>query len=226
MDQPILTVFVDANVMKLASETDVLIRRQDTIDWGGKKLEITVHDFGVRKEVDLLREGEQKREAMLLRKVAEEAASGAIRLITQSEVVDELATLPWARGARLYDVPIEWVDAPVEYSRIIGRVVPSAPSERRNDWKESMVEFMLDLDFPRYKQLQLACGANQGQTINEDQLIDAFHVWCAEGAGATHFLTLDFALIKTVRQHRRYPPRVKLAKPSELLYDLWSARST
>ena len=224
MERPIITAFVDANVMKFASETEVLIPRQDTIEVGGRKFEATIHDFGVRREVDSLREGELRNEALLLRKVADEAVTGAIRLITQDEVVDEVMTLPWARGAHLYGVPIEWVDAPIEYSRIIGRIVPSPPSERRNDWKESMVEFMLDVDHPRYKQLQLACGANQGATINEDQLIDAFHVWCAEGAGATHFLTLDFALIKNVRRHRRYPPRVKLVKPSELLYDLWNAR--
>ena len=129
----------------------------------------------------------------------------------------ESSTLPWVRGAQLYGVQIEWVEAPLEYSRILGRVVPSPPAARRNDMKESTVEFLRDVDYPRFLELQLACGAKQGATINENQLIDAFHVWCAEHAGAHFFLTLDFKLIRNVRTHRRSPPRVQLVRPSELL---------
>jgi hypothetical protein len=215
-----LTVFVDANVIKLASETDVLVPRQDTVTWGGKEIEITVHDSGVRRELDRLPEGELKAEALLLRRVADEARNGIIRLIIQAEVVHETWTLPWARGAHLYGVDIEWVDAPIQYGRILGRIVPSPRSARRNDMKESTVEFLSRLKQARFKELQVACGATQGDRINENQLIDAFHVWCAEEAGATHFLTLDFKLMRTVRQHKKHPPRVKVVKPSELLHDL------
>jgi hypothetical protein len=218
---PLLTAFVDSNVIKFATETEVLVPRQQTINWGGKEIELTVHDFGTRREQDLVPDGELKTDASLIRRVAEEAREGKIRLITQAEVVHETWTLPWVRGAYLYDVEIEWVEAPVEYSRILGRIIPSPPSARRNDMKESTVEFLASLEHTRFKQLQIACGADQGQQTNENQLIDAFHVWCAEAAGATHFLTLDFKLKRIVEGHKRFPPRVKVTKPSELLYDLW-----
>jgi hypothetical protein len=217
------TVFVDSNVIKFATETTVLVPRQQRLNWAGREIELTVHDFGTRREVDLLPEGELRQEALLLRRVAEEARDRRCRLVTQAEVVHETWTLPWVRGAQLYDVEIEWVDAPLEYSRILGRVVPSAPNERRNDMKESTIEFLSSVDYPRFKQLQIACGAAQGNRVNENQLIDAFHVWSAESAGAEYFLTLDFKLIRCVRTHKRFPPSVKLVKPSELLYEVWKS---
>jgi hypothetical protein len=209
--------FIDTVIIKYATETQVLIPRKQRINWGGEERELTVHDFGVRRELEMLPDNELRREASLIRAVADLARNGRLRLVTQAEVIHESWTLPWVRGGQLYGVQIEWVDAPLEYSRILGKIVPSPQSERRNDMKESTVDFLRGINYPRFRQLQIACGAHQGDRVNENQLIDAFHVWCAEHARAEFFLTLDFKLIRTVGQHRRYPPSVQLVRPSELL---------
>lgn len=214
-------VFIDTSIIKFATENTVMRPRQQQLEWGDKLLEVTVHDIVTRRELDSLPNSEVRNEALLLRPIAELAKSGKISLITQAEVVHESWTLPWVRGAHLYGAEIEWVNAPIQYSRILGRVIPSPPGSRHNDLKESTVDFLKSVDHARFRQLQVACGAHQGaQELNENQLIDAFHVWCAEAAGARYFLTCDFKLIRIVRGHKRYPPRVSLVRPSELLADL------
>jgi len=211
------TAFVDTMVIKFATETPVFIPRQQTVNFGGKEIEFTVHDFGTRREIDTLPPGELRSEVEHLKPISELAKSGHLRLITQAEVLHESWTLPWVRGAHLYGTTIELAEAPFYYARILGKILPSPNGRGSADAKESMVEFLKRVDHRRFKQLQVACGAHQGKTINDNQLIDAFHVWCAESAGAEYFLTCDFKLIRSVANHRRWPPKVALVRPSELL---------
>jgi hypothetical protein len=85
--------------------------------------------------------------------------------------------------------------------------------------KDVQVDFLAGLRQKRFLHLQKACGARQGNRVVPNQLIDAFHIWCAESAAASHFLTNDFKLIRAVRNYKSSPPKVKLVKPSELLAD-------
>ena len=45
-------------------------------------------------------------------------------------------------------------------------------------------------------------------------------LWVAENAGATHFLTCDYKLMRHLSSHRRFPPRVSVVTPRKLLADL------
>jgi hypothetical protein len=83
-----------------------------------------------------------------------------------------------------------------------------------------LANFLKSITHPRFLQLQRACGAFQGDSVKENQLADAFHIWCAEAANASHFLTTDFTLANLVRRHRTAPPQVRVVAPSELLDEL------
>jgi predicted nucleic acid-binding protein len=60
-------------------------------------------------------------------------------------------------------------------------------------------------------------GAYQGSgKLNRNQLLDAFHIWCAEFNKCDYFLTLDFKLLNVVRKQKRHS-LVEIIKPSELV---------
>lgn len=98
---------------------------------------------------------------------------------------------------------------------MLGPIVPEPGAKRVGH--RTQVEFLRSLHHTRFLELQKACGAHQGVTIAENELIDAFHVWCAEEAGATDFLTCDFKLIRVANQTKRFRPKVNLVTPSRLL---------
>jgi hypothetical protein len=86
--------------------------------------------------------------------------------------------------------------------------------------------FLKGIQDPRYLELRKACGANQGQSVRENQLFDAFYIWCAESIDATHFLTTDFKLVNCINNHYKdRPQKVKVTNPSKLLDDLRQATS-
>ncbi len=50
--------------------------------------------------------------------------------------------------------------------------------------------FLRSLDHGRFLELRRICGAEQGQKVNRNQLLDAFHLWCAEFNRCEYFLSL------------------------------------
>lgn len=117
----------------------------------------------------------------------------------------------------LHGVDIETVEGPIEYSRVI-----VGPHLGLGDPRELQIQFLRGIEDKRFLQLQRACGAWQGSSVNDNQLLDAFHVWCAEHAAATHFLTTDFKLTRVVKTYKQAPPQLKIVTPSELILDLSS----
>ena len=115
---------------------------------------------------------------------------------------------------RFYGAPIESAVSPVQYSRVMIGPLHSNP-------KEMQFDFFSGLKHRRFNELQRMTGAYQGPgKLNQNQLLDAFHIWCAEHNGCGFFLTLDFALIKVVSGSRNRT--IRLVKPSELLKHLKS----
>ena len=85
--------------------------------------------------------------------------------------------------------------------------------------------FLGSLRHPRFLALQKMTGAYQGPgKLNRNQLLDAFHLWCAEHNHCSFFLTLDFKLLKVLRKGKNQP-RVKAVKPSELLAEVVKGES-
>ena len=116
----------------------------------------------------------------------------------------------------LLEAPITMVKDPFPYARTIsGSIAPSHSGD--DSWRQAQTRFLLSIDYPRFLELRKVCGANQGATVNENQLADAFHIWCAEEGGATHFLTCDRKLLRLIRNRKTYPLKIRAVSPSELM---------
>ncbi len=90
-----------------------------------------------------------------------------------------------------------------------------------DDPKELQFEFLSGLHHERFMELQKLTGAHQGQRkANRNQLLDAFHIWCAEHSDCDYFLTMDLKLIRMVSNNRKRNLRLKLVGPSELLWEI------
>src|SRR5262249_21334113 len=124
---------------------------------------------------------------------------------------------PGGGTSELIEAGYTMVDGPFKYSRSLFS---------GDTMRSSMTDFLNRITHARFLQLKHACGALQGDHVNENQLADAFHIWCAEVADASHFLTTDFKLARVVRSYKAAPLRVKVVIPSELLDELGPSTSS
>jgi hypothetical protein len=116
-------------------------------------------------------------------------------------------------SGRFYGSPYEPVDAPIQY----GRVVFSGGG----DTQKMQFEFLCGIRSQRFLELQKMTGAYQGEgKINRNQLLDAFHLWCAEHNECDYFLTLDFKLVKVLQQNQKKKMKIRPVRPSELLREV------
>ena len=208
-------VYLDTTVLKFsATALKRLLPRKQMLYWGGNVHEVTVHDLSTVNPNESLT-GEIKAEAELLPTLAEFGKQGTVRYFIHTETEFESWGLPKMMGnttGRFYGAPIEGAESPVQYSRVMIGYYTQDP-------KEMQFDFLSDLKHRRFNELQRMTGAYQGpEKLNRNQLLDAFHIWCAEHNGCDFFLTLDFKLIKVVSHSHK--PTIKLVRPSELLIHL------
>jgi hypothetical protein len=163
--------------------------------------------------------GDLRREIDLLSDVADAARAGKIQLLSHLETMTELLGILLfpSPGESVFDgIEIENIAGPIEYSRVVFG---------GGSAKELQVQFFDQLDHPRFLQIRRACGAYQGEgvPVRPNQIVDAFHVWSAESAGATHFLTTDFKLTRVVANYKKAPLKLKVVTPSQLLDEIGKA---
>jgi hypothetical protein len=220
-------VFLDTNVLKFAAtELPRLRPRKQSLDWGGKTIEVIVHDFVEVNPNELIENPTLKTEVELLPRLAAIGKLGELKYVMNSETIEEswgLRNMD-SKNGRFYGVPIEVVKAPFEYARIMagGGVKP----------KERQFRFLASIRHERFLELQKMTGAYQGEQklkkLNRNQLLDAFHIWCAEHNGCEFLLTLDFKLIKVLSLSPT-KSTVRVVRPSELLAWLerldWSVKN-
>lgn len=205
-------VFIDTNVLKFAAtELPRLSPRKQSLDWGGKTIEVTVHDFVEINPNETIANAELKAEAELLPRLAEVGKRGELKFVMNFETMEESGGLRNmdSKNGRFYGAPIEVVDAPFEYGRIVAGGGVSA--------MEHQLRFLTSDRHQRFLELQKMTGAYQGEhKPNRNQLLDAFHIWCAEHNECKFFLTLDFKLIKVLSLSPA-KSTVRAVRPSELL---------
>jgi len=206
-------VYIDTSVLKFsATQLPRLRPRQQKINWGGRVHEITVHDFVDINPNDFIENPELKAEAELLPELAEAGKRGQLKYVIQMETLFESWGIPNMDSAtgRFYGAPYETVDAPIKYGRVIAGGL--------DDPKDMQFEFLANIKSKRFVELQKITGAYQGEgNLNRNQLLDAFHLWCAEHNKCDYFLTLDFKLIRVLRQSHELQLEVQVVRPSELL---------
>ncbi len=209
------SVFLEPSVLKFSADRlERWAPRPNTVEWGGRKIAVDVCKPVTLRPNQELTNQKLRAETEVLPSIADLARKGQIELLTHIEALWEFWGLPKtdAPHGRFYGALIRTVDGPIQYGRII------LSGLDHSSGKQLQLDFLREIRHERFLQLQKACGAYQGsRDPAPNQLLDAFHVWCAESAGADLFLTCDLTLIRTVRSHKRFPPKVELVKPSELL---------
>jgi len=209
-------VYVDTNIFKFsATELPRLKLRSQTVNWGGNNIEVTVHDFVEENPNEKIQNDELKAEADLLPKLANLGKKGLVQYVIQIEAELESWKIPNmdSNSGRFYGAPIEPVEAPIHY----GRVIAGGPE----DSKEQQFKFLSRIEDSRFKELQKITGAYQGERkLNRNQLLDSFHIWCAEHNDCTHFLTMDFKLIRVARNGGGSKLKVQPVRPSDLLREI------
>jgi hypothetical protein len=205
-------VYIDTTVLKFSATQLPRYRpRTQKINWGGHAFETTVNDLVYINPNESIKNPELKVETELLPILAEAGKAGIIKFVIQLEALIESWGIPKMKSetGTFYDAPYEYIEAPVKYSRTIagGSLHP----------KEMQFRFLSSLKHKRFFELQKLTGAYQGiGKLNRNQLLDAFHLWCAEYNGCDYFLTLDFKLIRVIgKQKGRFLCAV--VKPSELM---------
>jgi hypothetical protein len=183
------------------------------VNWGGRQFSVTVHKAAVSYPIESINNAELKNEAKVLPTIAALARDGTIELVVQNETLVEYCGLPRISGKPFFGAPLEKVQAPFEY----GRSVFAADQET----EKLQYEFLARIKDARFIELQKACGAYQG-TIPppRNQLLDAFHVWCAETSESRYFLTCDMSLVRYVARQKKQIPAVRVVLPSQLLAEL------
>lgn len=213
-----LSVFLDTNVLKASVDTRlVFLPEPQKINWGGQEFEVDVHrPVFVNQNTKYLAQGNQERfeDTVALRFIAALAKEDKIKLLMHQEVLFELMGLPRAMGGgpRFYGAPIDNVEGPFQYGRIIVD----------GTGRDYQYEFLSGVEHPRFRELQRACGAYQGpnKPLQRNQLLDAFHILCAESVSATYFLTLDDSLIRVLTNRSPRKTTVTPITPKRLLVSL------
>jgi hypothetical protein len=216
-DSPV--IFLDTSVLKHAA--DRLIRgrkRKVTQQWGEVAISMDVTQF-VEIYPNAPVRGPLVAEFRLLPLIADLAKVGRLRLVTHAEVRSEFWGLPKTDDPRgqFYGAPIEWGPDPLPYGRIIAGWSPIHKSDPQFD-------FVRAITHPRFQDLKLAVNANSGSKVYKNQLLDAFHIWCAESASAKYFLTTDLKLVRQVSRHKSHPPTCRVISPTHLVRALIANR--
>jgi hypothetical protein len=208
-----LKVYIDTNIFKFsATQLPRLLPRKQVLDWGGTIHEVTIHDFVKINPNNFIKNPDLKSEADLLPKLAEMGKFGRIKYVINMETIFESWGIPKmdSETGRFFGAPYETVTAPIEYSRVCFRF--------DLDPSEMQFKFISSIRHKRFDELQKMTGAYQGKgKLARNQLLDAFHLWCAEHNECDYFLTMDFKLIKMLSNKLQ---SLKVVKPSDLLVAL------
>jgi len=206
--------FIDTNILKFAaSELFRLRPRLETLQWVPTSVDLVVHDEVIVNPNDRIANPTLKSEAALLPRVAAHGKSGVLDFVQTVEALYETWGIPNmdSESGPFYGATVRLLkDIPFKYGRVMGGLGVDGEAEQ--------LRFINSIRDSRFEAIQRASGAFQGANNprNSNQLVDAFHIWCAELAGCTYFLSLDFKLKKSLAQSK-IELRLQVVRPSELL---------
>lgn len=207
-------ILLDTNIFKFAAKGPLCFipANRKTRNWYGRVTGFQFYDIGYVNRNEKIGNPDLKREVDLLPQIAEIAKEGEFELLAHPETTYESWGLP-AMGSPtgpFYGAPITKAESPIKYGRTI-----FAPGISADELTKT---FLTGIRDARFQTLAKLTGGYQGsKQPNLNQLLDAFYIWCAEHSKCQYLLTLDFKLIRVVRNSKRQNLTVRLVKPSELL---------
>ena len=210
-----IKVYVDTNILKYAASSLKRFRpRQQTLNWGGKEIDTTVHDIVEVNPNNNIRNNPQLRyEVELIKDFVALEKQKNLMFCLNIETELESWGLPNmdSQTGKLYGAKVHSIEAPFKYSRVV--------VGWNTEPKEEQFSFIKNIQDKRFSLIQKAVGAYQGKDKwNRNQLLDAFHLWCAEHNHCHYFLTCEAKKLRKQMSNKRdfsYIPKV--VSPSELL---------
>mgnify|MGYP000305086606 FL=1 len=209
-------VFVDSNIFKYAASQLPRYKPQlQTKNWGGSKFEETVYDSVIVNPNDNVTNNPiLRKEIELIPELVALQKNGNIEFFETIESKIETWGLPNmdSETGRLYGAKISTIEPPPEGSRsiVFGASVGIVAEQ---------YEFLRKIESKRFSEIQKTTGAFQGKNPpNRNQLLDAFHLWCAENSGCDVFLTGEAKKLRDSMQRKKmFIYKTKVLLPSELL---------
>lgn len=211
------TVFIDTNVFKFAAvKKRVFLKKKSSVNWGGQEIEADIHEQYTLNATDKIRNDIQRRDAVLIPYCAYAGICGAINYVIHHEVEMEIWRVKGmtSSSGRFFGCPVEQLEVPgYRFSRVI--------AGGGHSFRDHLRIFLSNFSDPRFVEISKKVGGFQGQgnPINLNQSVDAFHLWCAEKLDAEYFLTMDYKL-KRMLSKQGFVLKCKVVTPFELLLDI------
>lgn len=214
-------IYVDSTVIQDADVDRVeWLREEHTLDWGGQTISLVTEPKYEIVDKRINQPRELLRETVALQLLAQFARHPNVTFMQQFETEFESI---WSRrpspSPPFFGVPIAKAGNPIPYQRTL-----FAGGVRQRNSAEIQHDFLDGLTHPRFVHLQRLAGVQDamGMEKRRRQILDAWHLWCAERNQCTYFLTRDGKLIRSVQARRRAdssqpPTPVNLVTPSEML---------
>lgn len=158
---------------------------------------------------------ELQREIDLLPAIAGHVSTGRLTAVTHAETWFETWSMPPSthQAARFYGASVGSCSTPIDYARpVMGVGI---------DFRRAQIWCLSQFRDLRFVEIQRAVGAYQGRgKLHENQLLDAFAIWCAEHDACDGFLTLDFSLCRHAAKDSGRRIKIRIFRPSELLDEI------
>lgn len=212
-----IRVYVDANIIQHSDVDRTYWLPEDrTLDWGGFAVETRTYPrYEVIDKRSSMTNDKLRRELVALQLLAQFDRLADVRFFQQFETGLEANYRPGV-SPPLFGASIVWAASPIPYARAV-----------LGFGARPQLEFIQSIDHPRFRYFQKLSGVQPGMSEQRRraQMLDAWHLWCAERNECGFFLTMDFKLIKmlsgidrtTSHDQPRTPLRV--IEPSRLLVE-------
>ena len=212
-----IKVFFDTNILKFsATELRRLVPKEvEPIQWGDILIDSPVYDIVTINPNENIKNEKLRKEADLLPHISDLAKNDRIKLVTHHETLLESWGIPNmdSLSGKFYNAPYDLIEAPIGYSRAIIGYGIDADKEQLN--------FISSIKDKRFIEIQKATGAYQGKgKYSRNQLLDAWHIWCAEHNQCNYFLSMDFKLIRMISNNKRWESTLKIAPPSVVINEI------
>ena len=204
-------IYVDANIIQLSDVYRIrYLSEHRTLDWGGQTISTTTYGkYEIEDTSYEIKDDQLRKECFALRCLSRFDDLATIHFVQQFETSLEIGSLG---NPSIFDAKVQQVDGPIEYSR-------SLFDKRFPQWK-----FVNKIDHPRLNHLKKVAGVQEGMNEKNlrSQVMDAWHLWCAERNECNFFLTTDYKLINLVNSSSKskknsQPIMVKLVSPLNLM---------
>jgi predicted nucleic acid-binding protein len=207
----LISVYLDTNILKFFSNNSVLTfeEKSSNLKWGDKVIENKIYEL-TNKNKNIEKSNDKK----LLNDIKEiENIFDNKFLEFYMNLETKIESMRILNIVNNLNIKINDAKPPIVYSRIL--------FSYKEENKKLQTDFLKNIDNQRFLDIQKVVGAYQGKReINENQLLDAWHLWCAEYNKCDYFLTMDYKLKRIIDNSRNFFIDVKVITPQKLLDNL------